>query len=113
MSDENLTFYVQPRDENVTIRKKKNQKRPREKKEFSVNTLERETKQFIADCRSGKISPTLHKWDKDTYIASHPQRPILAWLKNDPASFYEVEFKRDGKDTGVMTGKSALYLCAI
>ena len=106
-----ITAVIQPRNynvqyPNVTIRKdKKGQKRPREKREFTVITNERETVDFIRDCRTGKVSPKLHIWDKDSYIASHPQRVALDWLKRDKSALFEVEFQKNGQNTGKMTGK--------
>ena len=97
------TVEINPRDKNVTIRK--NKKRPREKKPFMVNSNERETKDFIQLCKDGKINPTLHLLDKNEYIQTHPQRVKLGWLCRDKSTLYEVEFRKDGKDTGIMTGK--------
>ena len=101
-----ITVEIVPRDKNVTIRKNKNnEKRPREKKTFSVITNERETKDFIQLCKEGKVSPKLHLLDKEEYITTHPQRVKLGWLRRDKSTMFEVEFRKDGKDTGIMTGK--------
>ena len=111
------TAVIQPRDynvkfPNVTIRKnkknQKNQKRPREKRDFTVLTNERETVDFIRNCRTGKINPKLHEWDRENYISSHPHRLCLDWLKRDKSAIFEVEFQKNGQDTGKMTGKLRL-----